>query len=574
MNFRAMGSLTVFAVLALAAPAGAAQRISIGSVQGDRGTLLANQLSAALCDTYQCVPRKRLVTDGKVDFAKMQAHHVSGFLLGSVIRREGKTKLWVALLRRSERPSHTWTLPVGAGSKLDPDALDGLKADLKEVLGAAAVAAPVAASAAPRGPAPETAGSPHIVLGAVSGEGAGALSRQLFRALCEEEFSCSPRSRAVTKGKVDYAKMTENGVAGFLFGSVSRSGKSSTAWLKFTTADARSRTWKLSLTQGGTLPASSLADVAEGMRDELGIHPTAPPPVAVPPPPPAAEAAPAAAAAAAAAVAAPAAVAPPAPEPPPPPAPAPMAKKEPPPPRAEERARQYFLSVEAGGFATSRGLSYTVPSGGSAPVGYNVTLAGGPWVGAEFFPLALATTGLASGLGVFANYATSIGLKSTDASGASLSTSLWWLRAGAEWRLRFIPGFDLAIVPAVAYLTQNFTVSPSYAGLPNSNLSGVEGSLLFDIPVLRSLSLVAGGGYVYWSGQGQLVGNAAYYTSGSAYALEAEAGFSARLFGPLGLRGLWIYSSTSYTLTTSSTYTATAAKDQYNGGRLTLFVTF
>jgi len=589
MNSRAMRLVTVLAALSLAAPAAAAPRISIGSVQGDRGTLLANQLSAALCDTFQCVPRRRVVTEGKVDFDKMRASHVSGFLLGSVIRREGGTKLWIELLRRSERPSRTWTLPVGAGSRLAQTALDELRTELGDILGGgvapAAPPAPEAAPAAPVAAAPPAGGGQRLAIGAVTGTRSAPVTRQIAQALCAE-FSCVSRSRAVTRGRVDSSKMKRNGVAGLVFGSISRAGRGPSLWIELATASGGRQSWKLPLTSAGILSPSSLGELTDGIHSELGGHPeaattvppaappAAPPPEAPPAPPAAEEAAPPAPAPVASAPApAPPPAAVPAPEPPPPP-PAPAVARREPPPRPEEYKKQPFLTLEAGGFATSRNHSYSgVPSGGTAPSGYSVTIAAGPWVGAELFPLALGTQGLASGIGVFANYATSLGLN-TNVSGTSTSTSLWWLRAGAEWRLRPIYGSDFAIVPAVAYLTQNFSLSPSFVGLPNSSLSGIEGSLRLEIPILRWLSLLAGGSYVSWSSTGQLVGNSSFYTSGSAWALEAEAGLSLRLFGPLCLRGLWVFNTTSYTLKTSSVYQASGATDQYNGGRLTLFVGF
>jgi hypothetical protein len=228
--------------------------------------------------------------------------------------------------------------------------------------------------------------------------------------------------------------------------------------------------------------------------------------------------------------------------------------------------------VEVGAFVTSRSLSY---SGGAAPVGYSVTAAAGPWVGVEFFPLALVTNNLASGVGVIADYGTSLGLNSTAPSGASIPTTLWWLRLGAEWRLRPFSTSEFAIIPSLSYLQQDFTLSPAYAGLPNSSLSGLESSLRLDIPVSRSLSILAGGSYVYWWSAQQLVGSTSFYSSGSAGALEAKAGLSLQVWGPLSLRGLWFYSVTSYTLgATTQPYLATGAKDQYVGGRLTLFGAF
>src|SRR5512136_1981729 len=97
-----LARLTVaLATAAAAGPVAAAPRISIGAIQGQSGALLSTRLSDALCDIYDCVPRKKVTTGGRVDFAKMDAEKVSGFLLGSVIRKGSNPSLWLALVRDS-----------------------------------------------------------------------------------------------------------------------------------------------------------------------------------------------------------------------------------------------------------------------------------------------------------------------------------------------------------------------------------------------------------------------------------------------------------------------------------------
>ena len=561
MESRAVRLTIALAALCAAAPA-AAQRISVGAIQDERGTALSKQLTGAVCDTYECVPRKQVVTSGKVDFAKMRAKKVSGFLLGSVIRKGGTPSLWIALLRTSDRPSRTWTLPVGAGTQLDPAALDEFRKELGDILVVGSV--PLALPAAPPAPEPAALEGKRIALGAVSGEGASPVTRQLSSALCKE-YACVPRGEVVTKGKVDFAKMRKKGVAGFTFGSVTGAGATSSLWLALTTGPDRTRSWKLPLAKSGTLSPGSMALLLEGVRAELGggepqAAPVAPAPsaaVAAPPPPaPApvptpARAAPAGEAAAAAAPAAAAAQ----------PAPAPEEKPA--------RRRQYLVAVEAGAFFTSRSLTY---SGAPAPLGYDMTLAGGPWVGVEFFPVSLVTNDIASGIGLVANYGTTVGLKGTAPTGDSLPSTLWWLRLGAEWRFRPMASSEFSVVPAVSYLMQKFTVSPPYPGLPNTSLSGIEGSLRFDIPVMPVLSVLAGASYVYWFSEEDLVGNAQYFPAGSAWGLEAEVGLSVRVWGPLSVRGLGTYSLTTYTLTPTpaTAYQSTGASDRYIGGRVTV----
>ena len=556
------GRLAVLAVaLAVAAPASAASRISLGAVQNDRGSRILSQLESALCESYACVPRRQVVTDGKVDFAKMKAHKVSGFLFGSVTKKGGSSELWLALVRTSKHPSRTWTFSLTPSGALDPSALDALRADLAELLGAPAVEA--APAAAPAAGAP-----PRISMGAIGGPGAGPVTRELTSALCSR-YECVPRSQVTKRGKVSFAAMQLHSVSGFLFGSVTKKGASSELWLALLTESPQpTRTWKLPLGKSGTLSEAALAEVTDGVDQELKRPEAAP--EAAKPVPPAAEAAGAAAAAEAAAPPPP----PPAPEPvaPPPPAPEPAKAEAPPPPKkaAEALPKQYVLAVDLGAFFTSRDLAYTNLASSATILGYQATIIAGPYVGLEFFPLAFATDGLAAGLGIVADYGISIGLKSTlpppDTS-QTVASTLSMLRAGLEWRIRPFSDYEFAFTPVVAYEAQKFTTSSPPPGLPDTNLSGVEVALDLEFPVGSVFTILAGGGYVKWLQTGDLVGPS-YFPSGSAYAIEADAGLDVRIWGPLSIRGLAVYSATQYSF--SGSPTATGAQDRYLGGRATL----
>ena len=578
MNFRVARLAVAFAAWAAATAALASPRISVGEMQGDRGAILSGEISAALCDSFECVPPGQVTTRGKVDFAKMRAAEVAGFLSGS-IAHGGGSDLHLALLRTSQQPSRTWTLAVKPGLRLDPAELGELKTDLGELIGSGLGPPPPAALP----PEAHLAAGGRIVLGAVAGVDP-SVTRQLSTALCAEH-ECVRRERAISRGKVDYPKMRASGVGGVLFGSVAGAAPNRSLWLAFTTGPDRTRSWKLPLGRKGKLSPESLAELAEGARAELAAAAPEAAPAAEPPPPAAPVESPGAAPSALAATAPP----PPAPAPPPP-APSPPAAPPPLPPPAASTAspaaparseaappapRPTVVSVEAGVFVTSRNLSFSgVQAGGVTPFTYSAAFIAGPWIGIEFFPLALAGNGVASGLGLIVNYETSVGLNSDLPIGGSASSLFWWLRAGAEWRVQPAPQSRFAIVPSVSYVHENFTLSPSYPGLPNSTLSGVEGSLRLEIPVGSALSILGSGSFVYWFTAEQLVGDSLYFSDGSAWGFDADAGLSLRIWGPLCLRGLAFYSLTSYTLTPTATYQATGASDRYLGGRLTLRADF
>jgi hypothetical protein len=213
-----------------------------------------------------------------------------------------------------------------------------------------------------------------------------------------------------------------------------------------------------------------------------------------------------------------------------------------------------------------------VPAGTpSALYGYQADVVAGPWLQVGFFPAVLLTEDpWLGGIGLFASYGFSIGLETQAPAGGSSASSFQALRTGLLWRVRPVAGSGFTLVPLVAYRMQSFTVDPAIAGLPDSNLSGVEGGLGVEVPI-GIVTLLAGGGYVKWLGTGDMV-SAAYFASGSASALELEGGLSVRLLGPVSLTAVGTYSRTTYTLSQGSSagYQATGATDQYVGGRLTV----
>ena len=428
--------------------------------------------------------------------------------------------------------------------------------------------------------------APHISVASVRGDTKAAVTKQLGSILCSS-YECVPISRVRTGGKIDFAKVKAQKVAGIVAGTVTGAkggGKMLQLALLTRSLDP---VWTKSypLTGKGTLSRDSAVDLAGELDAQLGgaaLPPAAPAPVA--PPPPAAAAPPAAVAVAPAVSAAP------------PPAPAP-AEAKPTPPPAQPSAKapassaaapgktgakaRLVAAVEAGVDLLQRKLSYEgVPAGSSSLLGYEANLIVSPSLRVEFYPVSLLTEGALAGLGLTADYAFSVGLTTKDPSGgAEHSTSFTRLGAGLCWRLHLSPSSRFALVPSVSYQQWKFTVQPvngvPIQGLPDANLSGVRAAVNAEIPVGDAVSIPLGIGYVYWTTAKDLVGDG-FFPSGSAYALEAEAGVSVALGGWLSLRVLAEYSGTHYSLDPdpSGTYQASGATDRYLGGKAMLRAEF
>jgi hypothetical protein len=444
--------------------------------------------------------------------------------------------------------------------------------------------------------------APRISIAPVRGDTRAAVTKQLGSALCST-FECVPISKLRTRGRLDFAKVRAQKVAGIVAGTVvtkKRTGGQvlEVALLTRSITPAWGRTYPL--TGKGILSRDSAMDLAAEVDSRLGggapppTAPAAPEPPAPPAPPPALAAPPPASEVPPPPPAAPppvAALAEPVPEPPPvaPPPPAPeRAARAPPAARGEtrepggERAQAHpVVAVEAGAHVTQRKLSYEgVPSGASALRGFEANVIASPRFRLELYPAALLTEGFFAGIGLFADYGLSMGLKTKDpASGAEHSTRLTRLGGGLLWRLQLSSSSRFAIVPAVSYQQLKFTIEPlagaPIAGLPDSNLSGLKGGIGAEIPLGDAVSILLGAGYVKWTTAKDLVGGG-FFPGGSAYALEAEAGFSVAFSGLLSLRILGEYSGTKYSLEPdlSGTYQATGATDRYLGGRAMLRAEF
>jgi hypothetical protein len=196
----------------------------------------------------------------------------------------------------------------------------------------------------------------------------------------------------------------------------------------------------------------------------------------------------------------------------------------------------------------------------------------------EVFPFVSSAATWYAGLGLFAGYARSVGFKTEDSITARKFDSVYSaLDAGVAYRLRPLGGIGLRLVPAIWYRTQSFEVKPSggtsLAGLPDAALAGVAAGLGVELPVVRRVSILADASFTAWTSAKDLVGDK-YFGSGSAKALDVDAGASFVLAGPLSLRVLGTFGQTWYSLSGRSVYVATGATDRYVGFRSALRVRF
>jgi len=436
-----------------------------------------------------------------------------------------------------------------------------------------------------------------------------AASKQIEEALCGR-LECVDWEAVSTRGAKDLAKARAQGVGGLLVGGAFDQGGKRLLGLNLYKGSANAaRSWSFALGADGKLKAADLAALQAGVSGMLGgaapapaASPTArkaaPEKVAAPPKAPAKaatpakapvplkvaprpideqpkapEAAPAPAAPPRAPAAAPPRAAPPtnvSGQPIPSQQPRPMkdAFAWPKPAREEPRTHPY-LAVELGALVTDRHLSYSGGSGGALQL-FDVSLFSSPRGRVELYPLA-GSDDLMAGLGVFGDYTRSVGFK-TKVGTEKLDTTFARLRAGLLWRLPLGDGF--ALVPALSYETLQLAVSPRVVGLPDAALAGFRGGLGAELAVHPRVTLLAGAGYVLWTGAKDLVkGDPVFFPGGSAAALEAEAGVGVKLVDWLSVRALGEYSRTSYSLdqdATSSAYDATGATDAYLGFRVML----
>jgi hypothetical protein len=437
--------------------------------------------------------------------------------------------------------------------------------------------------------------APRITIAPITGDKRSQLQSQISSALCRT-YTCVSSSKVFTKKKPDWNKMKSNNVQGMLIGGTAKSKSGGgrelqLAWLS--KPGKPGQTWAFPLTKQGKVTASSLQTLKADVANLTGGGEA--PPVAAAPGSDAA-----AVAGAAGAVGATAGQM--APAPPAEPLPLPVTPTPPPPSGEKTLAdtsvaadagakegvelprHQWPFALELGADFLNRHLDYE-NNIGLRP--YTASFFVAPHARLELYPLAFFGDGFFAGIGIFGDYALSVGLKSklSGATGAETDkgTSYTRWQAGLEWRLRFWRDSDFAIVPFGAYTKQKFLVDGDpttigFGGLPQFDLSGVKFGLRLDIPVSGSFWIIVGGDYVIWSTKSVPIqeddGTTRTVLAGSGHAIEAELGVQFGLFGPLYLRLFGTYSSTKFTFNEGQPDAAGSATDRYLGGRAMLRLQF
>jgi len=441
--------------------------------------------------------------------------------------------------------------------------------------------------------------APKITIAPITGDKKSQVQSQISAALCRT-YSCVASSRVFTKKKPDWKKIQSAQVQGLLVGGVAKakSGKGKEVQLSWLDKPGKAaQSWSFPLTQAGKLTSSSLqtlsADIgtlssgggvagAGAVGAVAAGSAPAPGPDTMSTTPP--TAAPAAGAMAAGAAAEPL----PLPVTPTPPAPGeksladtPVAVDAGANQGYEGPRHQWRFALEAGADFLNRDLSYS-NNAGLRP--YNAKLFIAPHARLELFPFAFFGDGLLAGIGLFGDYALSVGLKSNQPNvGADKGTTYNRWQAGLEWRLRFWKDSDFAIVPFYAYSKYHFLTDGDppgigFPGLPQYSIWGHKLGLRLDIPISSGFWIIVGGDYLLWKTKALAVQddtgvNSLSYT-GSSSGFEAELGFHIGIVGPLSIRIFGTYSSTSFTFDENQPGAAGSATDRYLGGRAMLRLQF
>jgi hypothetical protein len=247
---------------------------------------------------------------------------------------------------------------------------------------------------------------------------------------------------------------------------------------------------------------------------------------------------------------------------------------------SKERKPQ-FLAIELGSNLGNRSLSYVQLTTANLR-NYELGFFPLPVLKVEFYPLALVTTGLMAGLGLEGGVGFAPFLKSRRQSTAdTFPTSMTRIDAGLRWKLVPSKSFALALIPYVGLRVQSFTVGASATGdrldgLPDSRFTSLRAGLAVELPVVRNLLLIVGRfGVLPVFSSGEIL-SAAYFSSGSAFGLEAAAGLAVEVLPFLQLRLTFEYSQYALTFKTqpTDTYVATGAVDRLLGGNASVRLQF
>jgi hypothetical protein len=246
---------------------------------------------------------------------------------------------------------------------------------------------------------------------------------------------------------------------------------------------------------------------------------------------------------------------------------------------APEGAHDLRGAVEVGLWATNRHLTYGGVSASDSPPlrTFDASAVLVPNVRAEVYPAAFggSVRSIWNGIGLYADYGRSILLKvkpPSDVGGSNRSATLTRLGVGAKWRFEPFSATRFSVTPALGYRSLSLTTGGAeIPGLPDTKLSGFEGRVDVGYGATARVTILAGGGYQYFTSAKDLVKE--LFPKGSARGLQLEGGVDVRVLGPLSVRALLEYERVSYTLERTADqgtggFHATSATDALLGVRI------
>lgn len=423
-----------------------------------------------------------------------------------------------------------------------------------------------------------SASAQRISIPTFSGPSAASARNQLVGTLCDTA-DCVAAAKTTTSNKPDWKKAKKESVQFFVTGAVVKKGKGLQLDLAVLNKAGPPKAKKsFPLEKSGTLAPKNLQAVMDLLTGAFGGGRGAEPTPAEPVKP-----APTRDPATSSSVAGKAPT-----RPPDPPvertaalsAPEREAPREAAPP-PQRRRKAKFLVIDVGVEVLNRRLEYSQVATSNLRR-YELTAFAQPTVGVEFYPLALVRDDLLAGLGVEASVAFAPWLQSRLASVTdSFPTSALRVDAGLRWDIAPIPSFALTFSPFVGVRSQSFTVSSlpdgrSIDGLPDISVLGLRAGMGVDVPVVPGwVTLFGRVGLVPVFSGGEIL-SAAFFPSGSAFGLEADAGLGVSIVPMLQVRASFEWANYAFTFRTqpTDTYVAAGATDTYLGGKATLRLRF
>jgi len=204
-----------------------------------------------------------------------------------------------------------------------------------------------------------------------------------------------------------------------------------------------------------------------------------------------------------------------------------------------------------------------------------------PALRAEFYPLALADFGLASGIGLDFNFALSLGFKIQDEHANKFPMHWSSVDGGLRWRLQFSKQWRAAVTPMVGIQRTSLSHGAladgtQLVGFPSLKITAMRIGLGVELPFASDWVVIFGDfSYLPVLSAKELLA-APYFPEGSAFGLEGKLGLGIKLWGPLSLRFSGFLSRTNFKLNAAegSEYVADSAAYQRLGLQMGVAASF